>query len=498
MSFLNNLKEQSNITYTENGAVTNASTFSDCLDLFYMAGAMRNADTTEISKAVVKSFAENRDLTMKILFFARDIRGGLGERRFFRIAINTIAYLNIESARKNLEIIPEYGRWDDILQFYGTALQGDIINIIKNQLEEDTKNMNENKEVSLLAKWLPSVNTSSDKTKLLARLIASDLGMNECTYRKTLSALRKYIDILESRLCNKDYTFDYSKQPSKAMLKYRKAFLRNDKERYSAFLDSVLKGEANLNTGTLYPYEIVRKITGNEYWDCVEMVEMSDEEKKSLDATWNALNDIENAQNAIAVVDGSGSMYSEGNPSPADVALSLGLYFAEHNKGAFKNHFITFSMSPQLVEVKGKDIYEKVEYASSFDECANTDIQAVFDLILETAVKNNTPQEELPETIYIISDMEFDSCAMDGNKRFTNYETAKRKFEQEGYTLPNVVFWNVDARTKQVPVTMHESGTALVSGASPQIFDMVKSGDINPYKIMMDILNSERYSKITA
>lgn len=495
MSFLNNLKEQSNVTYTENGAVTNASTFSDCLDLFYMAGATRNTDPIEVAKAVAKAFAEDRDLTMKILFFARDIRGGLGERRFFRIAINTIAYLNIESARKNLRFIPEYGRWDDILSFYGTELQSDIINIIKNQLEEDTRNMKENKEVSLLAKWLPSVNTSSNKTKLLARLIASELGMNECTYRKTLSALRKYIDILESRLCQKNYTFDYSKQPSKAMLKYRKAFLRNDKARYSAFLDDVAKGNTNLNTSTLYPYEIVRKITGNCYWNCVEM---SDDEKKSLDVTWNALSDIENAQNAIAVVDGSGSMYCGGNPQPADVALSLGIYFAEHNKGAFKNHFITFSMHPKLVKVKGKDIYEKVEYASSFNECANTDIQAVFDLILKTAVKNKTPQEELPETIYIISDMEFDDCAMDGKKRFTNYETAKKKFEEKGYKLPNVVFWNVNARTMQVPVTMHESGTALVSGASPQIFDMVKSGNINPYAIMMDILSSERYSAITA
>lgn len=494
MSFLNNLKEQSNITYTENGAVTNESTFSDCLDLFYMAGATRNTDPIEVAKAVAKAFAEDRDLTMKILFFARDIRGGLGERRFFRIAINTIAYLNIESARKNLRFIPEYGRWDDMLELYDMKVKSDIINIIKDQLEEDNRNMSENKEVSLLAKWLPSVNTSSNKTKELARKIASDLGMNECTYRKTLSALRKYIDILESRLCQKNYTFDYSKQPSKAMLKYRKAFLRNDKARYSAFLDDVAKGNANLNTSTLYPYEIVRKITGN----CGDCVKMSAEEKKSLDVTWNALSDIENAQNAIAVVDGSGSMYCGGNPSPADVALSLGIYFAEHNKGAFKNHFITFSMHPQLVEVKGKDIYEKVEYASSFNECANTDIQAVFDLILNTAVKNKTPQEELPETIYIISDMEFDSCAMDGDESFTNYETAKRKFEKKGYTLPNVVFWNVNARTQQVPVTMHESGTALVSGASPQIFDMVKSGNINPYAMMMDIIGSERYSAITA
>ena len=352
--------------------------------------------------------------------------------------------------------------------------------------------MNEQKQVSLLAKWLPSVNASSIETKNFARKIAFDLGISEPEYRKTLSSLRKYIDILESRLCKKDYTFDYSKQPSNAMLKYRKAFLRNDNERYTKFIEDVVKGNKKLNAGTLYPYQIVNKIKKNIF-------SLSDDEKKSLDATWKSLSNIENSQNAIAVIDGSGSMYwSSQSVIPADVAISLGIYFAEHNKGAFKNHFITFSMTPKLVEIKGNDIYEKVKYVSSFNECANTNIQAVFDLILDTAVKNKTPQEELPETIYIISDMEFDECARNGQNKFTNYETAKQKFNKKGYALPNVVFWNVNSRVSQVPVTMHENGTALVSGATPQIFDMVKSGDINPLSIMMDILNSERYSNITA
>lgn len=494
MSFLKKLKNQSNITYTENGAVTNKSSLSDCLDLFFIAGASRNMSEKDISDKVKLAFIDDKDITMKILFFARDIRGGLGERRFFRVAMQTIAELNPESVKKNLELISEYGRWDDILAVYDSnELHDIIISIIQNQLDEDKNNMNEQKQVSLLAKWLPSVNTSSCETRNLARRIASDLGMSETVYRKTLSSLRKYIDILESRLCKKDYTFDYSKQPSNAMLKYRKAFLRNDKERYTKFIDDVVNGNKKLNAKTLYPYQIVNKII-NSYYN-----NLSDDDKKSLDATWKSLSNIENSQNAIAVVDGSGSMYwNSQSIRPADVALSLGIYFAEHNKGVFKNHFITFSMTPKLVEIKGKDIYEKVKYVSSFNECANTNIQAVFDLILDTAVKNKTPQEELPETIYIISDMEFDTCARNGQNKFTNYETAKQKFNKKGYTLPNVVFWNVNSRTSQVPVTMHESGTALVSGASPQIFNMVKSGDINPLSIMMDILNSERYSNITA
>lgn len=492
MSFLKKLKNQSNITYTENGAVTNKSSLSDCLDLFFIAGASRNLSDKDISDKVTRAFIEDKDLTMKILFFARDIRGGLGERRFFRIAMQTVAGLSPESVDKNLKLFSEYGRYDDILAvYYSPEIHDSVISIIKNQLEEDKNNMNEQKQVSLLAKWLPSVNASSIETKNLARKIASDLGISEPEYRKTLSSLRKYIDILESRLCKKDYTFDYSKQPSNAMLKYRKAFLRNDNERYTKFIEDVVKGNKKLNAGTLYPYQVVNEINN--------VVSLSDDEKKSLDATWKSLSNIENSQNAIAVIDGSGSMYwSSQSVIPADVAISLGIYFAEHNKGAFKNHFITFSMTPKLIEIKGNDIYEKVEYVSSFNECANTNIQAVFDLILDTAVKNKTPQEELPETVYIISDMEFDTCVRNGQNKFTNYETAKQKFNKKGYTLPNVVFWNVNSRTSQVPVTMHESGTALVSGATPQIFNMVKSGDINPLSIMMDILNSERYSNITA
>ena len=261
MSFLKKLKNQSNITYTENGAVTNKSSLSDCLDLFFIAGASRNLSNKDIYDKVTRAFVEDKDLTMKILFFARDIRGGLGERRFFRIAMQIVSRLSPESVDKNLKLFSEYGRYDDILAvYYSPEIHDSVLSIIKNQLEEDKNNMNEQKQVSLLAKWLPSVNASSIETKNFARKIAFDLGISEPEYRKTLSSLRKYIDILESRLCKKDYTFDYSKQPSNAMLKYRKAFLRNDNERYTKFIEDVVKGNKKLNAGTLYPYQIVNKI----------------------------------------------------------------------------------------------------------------------------------------------------------------------------------------------------------------------------------------------
>jgi len=224
--------------------------------------------------------------------------------------------------------------------------------------------------------------------------------------------------------------------------------------------------------------------------------EITEAERMSADVTWNALEDFSNGENALVVVDGSGSMYMQGNPIPATVALSLGVYFAEHNKGTFANHFITFSRRPRLVEIKGKDIYEKIKYCATFNEVANTDIEKVFDLILSTAVKNKTPQSELPSTIYIISDMEFDYCS--DNADLTNFDNAKRAFAKHGYQLPTVVFWNVDSRNQQQPVTMNEQGVVLVSGCSPRVFSMVMSGNLSPYAFMMETLGTERYERITA
>ncbi|MCR5175564.1 MAG: DUF2828 family protein, partial [Anaerovibrio sp.] len=202
------------------------------------------------------------------------------------------------------------------------------------------------------------------------------------------------------------------------------------------------------------------------------------------------------SENALTVVDGSSSMYWENNPLPAAVAESLGIYFAEHNTGAFKGHFITFSNTPQLVEIKGRDIYEKINYCMGYNECSNTDIAATFDIILRTAVKNRLSQKDMPSRLYIISDMEFDCCAE--NSSLTNFENAKGNFEKHGYRLPELVFWNVDSRSRQQPVTINEKGVTLISGCTPQIFSMVQENNLNPYQFMMRVISSERYKKIVA
>ena len=479
------LKNLANRTLTENGAVTLRTTGSDCLDFFATVGALRSQDEAEIKRRFLRAFAENKDLAMKTLFYARDVRGGLGERRVFRVLLRYLAEYEPASLRRNLPYVAEYGRWDDLLCLLDTPMRAEVETLLHRQFEADMQAMRDGGAVSLLGKWLPSVNAHNREAVRQAKQLARAFGMNEASYRKALSALRREIRILENKLREHDYTFDYAQQPSKAMFKYRKAFLRNDEARYRAFMQKVTCGEATLHTGTLMPYELVEAAC-----HCTEA------ERASLNATWNALEDFTNGENALVVADGSGSMYWGGKPLPAAVAQSLAIYFAEHNTGAFLGHFITFSMTPRLVEIKGKDLAEKVRYCASFNECAGTNLQAVFELILAAAVKNRLPQKELPSVLYIVSDMEFNACAR--NASLSNFEQAKRLYASHGYRLPQIVFWNVQSRNQQQPVKMNEQGVALVSGCTPRIFSQVMAGEMEPYKNMLHVLLSERYALISA
>ena len=487
------LKKEANLTFTENGAVTLRSTMSNCLDLFASIGALRNAEEEDIVSRFLRAYAEDADLAVKTLFYARDVRGGLGERRVFQTILHWLAINELKTVRKNIGFIAEYGRYDDLLVLIDTPCEADMISFIREQLDQDREALVSGGEVSLLAKWLPSVNASNKESVRKAKRIAHALGMNDATYRKTLVALRDHLKIIENNLRTGEYTFAYEKEPSKALYKYRKAFLRNDEDRYRAFLSKAEADPSILHTGTLTPCDVIAPIVNRSNW----RTPFSEEERKSMDVTWNAIENFTGAENALAVVDGSGSMYGgSGQVLPAAVAQSLGIYFAERNTGAFRNHFITFSENPQLVEVKGRDIVEKVRYCMGYNECSNTDLAKTFDLILGTAVRNRLEQSDLPEKLYIISDMEFDYCT--GNVGMTNFEYAKNAYAKHGYRLPQVVFWNVASRNIQQPVTRNEQGVILVSGCTPRIFGMISKDTLDPYAYMMDVLSSARYEKIAA
>jgi len=509
------LEHEANMTRTENGAPTHRSSGSECLDFFASCGALRHADIRLILSKFIHAYAEDPDTAMKILFYARDVRGGLGERRLFRCILRYLALDTPSSVLRNLPLIAEYGRFDDLLSLLDTPCEAELIRYLRAQLDADLAAVKAGEGCSLLAKWLPSVNTSSRESRKTAKKLCRLLGMREEKYRKTLSKLRAHIDIVETRLCLRDYSFDYEQIPSGALFKYRKALYENDGERYSDYLTAVREGRAQMHTGTLYPYQIVREAMRVALPPCADIRGVSEEDLaafkeeygvsreemiRSLDTMWNALPDYCDGRNAIAVIDGSGSMHRDYGAGllPITVALSLGIYFAEHNRGRFANRFITFSETPRIVKIKGEDIVERVRYCSSFDEVANTDLFAVYRLILKAAVKNDIPQEELPEMIYIISDMEFDEATFGSPDDATVHERAKQLYEEHGYRLPQVVYWNVCARNEQVPVTMNESGTALVSGASPILFRQMMGMDLDPFRMMERIIGSERYAPISA
>ena len=266
-SMLNYLKTESNMTLTENGALTHATTGSDCLDFFACAGAIRRESENEITERFMRAFTEDKDIAMKLLFFSRDVRGGLGERKVFRTILKWLANTSPESVNKNLGIVAEYGRYDDMLVLLGTPCEAAMLELIKKQFNEDMAALGIGDGVSLLAKWLPSVNTSSSDAKKAARKIAGYLGLNMAEYRKALSALRARISIIENNLREKDYSFDYSRQPSKAMFKYKQAFIRNDRDRYMSFLAAVNTGKTVLNAENVYPYELVEPYLDYNEWD---------------------------------------------------------------------------------------------------------------------------------------------------------------------------------------------------------------------------------------
>ena len=477
------------MAYTENGALTYRTTGSACLDLFGTIGAMRNAKEEEICVRFLEAYLEAPDLAMKILFFARDVRGGMGERRVFRVILRFLADLEPRAVEKNLALIPEYGRYDDLLCLMGTPCEKAVLQYIRRQLAADKKALAQGGQVSLLAKWLPSANASSRRTVALARQVARGLGMSQARYRRTLSTLRAAADILENRLREKDYTFAYEKQPSRALFQYQKAFERRDGKRYKAFIDGVLVGGARLNTKGLDPYEIIRPILQKTRL-------LSWQQRQTIQANWQSQEDFTAGENALVVVDSSGSMYESADALPAAVALSLGIYYAERNRGPFHNRFILFSQNPYLVELKGRDIWGKVKYCRRFSEVAQTDIQQVFRLILGQAIKNQAAPEEMPARLYIISDMEFDRCVTGWDE--TNFQYARRLFESYGYRLPQIIFWNVNSRSRQQPVQKVEHGVALVSGCSPRIFSLIKQGELDPVSCMYKTLDSERYRPVTA
>lgn len=479
------------VTQTTNGAKAYKSTSNSVLDFFSRAPALRNSKENEYLPLFQKAWMQDPGLALKALFWLRDIRGGQGTRSIFRESIKWLASKNDISRqilKKNFPNIVEMGRWDDLLVLLGTPIENDVIIFMFNQLLDDIESMNEGKSVSLCAKWMPSEGASSKEGKWQAKLIRERVGLSPRKYRKILTALRNYLKIVETKMsAGKWKSIDYSAVPSRAMKIYKKAFNKHDQIGFSAFLSKVSKGETKINSGTLYPYDIVKEVLEKRS-------HLKSTEEKVLSEQWKALPDYIQGNEGVDLViaDTSGSMISP-NYIPISSAVGLALYFAERNKGKFANTFITFSGNPTFQEIKGNTFVERVNNLFKADWGSNTNLDAVFDLILNTAFENAVPPSEMPRRIFIVSDMQFDGCV-----QMSNLESIRSKYRSAGYQIPTIVFWQVNGSNNNSPAKQNDKGVILVAGHSPSTFaSLMDSKAKTPMELMLEVLYSPRYSSVT-
>ena len=467
---------QSNMTFTENGAPAFHSTGSGLLDFFSRAGTLRN-NQSEILKLFKDAFFESPEASIVLAFALRDARGGGKERLSFKTILEWLYKNEEEWFNKIVRLVPEYGYWKDILSFTDSEL---VQNIVAVQLATDALSTHP----SLLAKWMPSANAGKASRKLALKWMKL-LNVDEPEYRRSLSAIRAYIAPVENYMsAGKWFDIDFSRVTSVAMKNYGKAFGRHNQAGFEKYLLSVAKGEVKINAATLFPHDLVNKCIYNHKDDAV------------VEAQWKALPDFTDGENVIVMPDTSGSMMTGvlGNVTAYAISISLGIYFAQRNKGAFHNQMVTFSRVPKFISLKDSmSLREAVQFVGSYSEAANTDLMAAITQILEIAKKNNVPQSDMPTKLLILSDMQFDRCT--NRPDDTTFSAMKKEFAKYGYEMPNIVFWNLGAYGNS-PVTKNDLGVALVSGASPASLQYVLGKIASPLETMLRALNSERYEAV--
>lgn len=511
-TFMNAMNNASNYAITENGALTHKSTMSGLLDMFALGGAYRTRSDADCILLFKKAYEEDALRALKCLFYLRNVRGGQGERRYFRVVLKWLAQNHPEDVVRNLENIPFYGRWDDLYELVGTPVEDKAFHLMKQQLVLDLKS----KTPSLLAKWLKSENTSSRESRQLATRTREKFNLTSREYRKALSALRERIRVLE-RLMSADRwdEIEFDKIPSRAGMIYRNAFARHDIERQKAgkttYENFMKDTNTKVNAKALYPYECVaeavKAMRGSLDWYSYpnrREPALDDVNRLAVNKYWENLADYFKGAsfNGIAVIDTSGSMTGSEASAPINVAISLGLYCAEHNKGPFAGHYISFSSRPQWIATEGVDFCDKVARIYRTNLCENTNIEATFDLLLNMALRPDVKKEDIPQNVIIISDMEFDHArGMYNYGRFKsehNHSTLMEKIADKwrayGLKMPNLIFWNVQARQDNIPMTVKD-GITFVSGFSPVLFEQIMKGK-TAIDLMLDVLDGEMYARV--
>jgi hypothetical protein len=457
---------QNNTAYTANGALTNKSSLSALVDLFFIAGASRGKD---ISAQFAKAFAEDEYLSLRLIQWLRDAREGAGERQQFRNLFGWLIRNHKDAALAVLSKVPELGRWDDILIGLRTPIETEVVGLIRDGLKAGN---------GLLAKWLPRKGEDAVRLRSL-------LGYSPKQYRKTIVNLSNTVE--QAMCAGKWDEIKYNQVPSVAFARYKRAFNKRSPEKFTTFVKKVVAGEAKINAAAIFPYDIIRGLRNSP----------SVTEREAMNQQWLALPDFleGTGERLLVIADTSGSMTGWGYGSnqknssvtPIDICISLALYVSQRLTGPFKDAFITFSAKPTL-QVTNGTLLERIRQLQTAHWEMNTNIEAAFNLILDTAVKNKLPNTEMPTKIVIVSDMEFDSCASG------NISNLRTKFTEAGYDLPQLVFWNVNGRPGNVPTTMHRTGTALISGFSPAIIKSILGGQLmTPESVMLKTLMNPRY-----
>ncbi len=494
---MNILNCMGNIKETENGALVYNTSGQQVVDLFGLAGAMRGRSIVDKQSLFSSALLEDQDLAIRTLFYIRDCRGGQGERDFFRGAYLSLIEHDVDIAIANIENILHYGRVDDLIDIaYHTdnnKFKDETVQFIRNCLNEDLKNMSKGNQISLLAKWLPSINASNKETIAKGRWLRHCLNMKESSYRKALSKLRAHLNIVEKNITTKQYEkINYEQVPSQCMRRLRNTFHKNDLLRFEEYLANVKSGEAKINTKTNYPYEMIKPYLEYCYYGV-----LSDEHYDDvLETMWKNLPDYIKGEklSIVPIVDTSGSM--EG--LAMEVAVSLGIYISERMGGPFKNKFITFSERPNMIDISDcKTLLEKTQRVVEAPWGMNTDIVKVFRLILNTAISYNLKQEDFPKQLLVITDMEFDSGAPYYTKPAgTLFSNMKKEYANHGYELPKIVWWNVDARNDTFPMKSDDN-CIYVSGCSPSIMEAVIRGEnLSPLDFVKTVVLSDRYKRV--
>lgn len=497
---------------TENGAVALNSTLNACLDAFGLLGAMKTRDAEDIVDVFAKAFAEDRRVAMRMLFYMRDIRGGQGTRRVFRVIVTWLGNNYTDYVLNNLPNFLKFGRGDDLLCLLDTKCKDGVCNFIQSQLRADESAMLAQKPCSLLAKWLPSENGSSQDNRRLARMLILSMHTTPRRYRQRLSALRKYIRIVERNMSAQQWSdIDYETVPSKAASNYRQAFIKHDAARYTQYLTDLAAGKAKVNAGALYPMDIVKNAIMNRHSEFDDML---------LNAQWENLPNYvsDEDEHALAMVDTSASMLGD----PYFVATSLGIYFAQRSNGPFHNTYMTFAERPSLMQLNGQTLTEQLQNMPCIN-AGNTDLEAAFDLILNTGITYHVAEKDMPKKLYIISDMQFDAARGTGPMWSTRrrrcppkpfMQTMREKYEAAGYQMPTIIYWNVrSSECGMFQATFEDENCAMVSGYSPSLFKAVMEGTtyeevvqddgtvqtratVNPMDVMYAAINNERYDSV--